>query len=529
MNIKLFIKNNKKFFKKNYEIYKNNEILVEFNGWQICHIINSYLVNVLSFKFNAKIKSYSNDSGIKNNHFLFLLKYFKWKISNYLPIRNFAIYKSFNVEKFFLPRLNFIQKLRNKNFYELTIKKIKNKTDLLDLKIQNTHIGDLIYNSYLLDFKREINIESKHFKKYLYKSLGLFVFWNDYLKSHDVKAIILTHSVYLSAINLRLAINLGIPVYSANDEIIYNFRKTNLHPWINFRYFRKIFKKLTDRQKKEAIKKSIKIVNSRISGSMKFFFDNYKISTPFQKEKNISKSRIILKSKRIKILIAAHCFFDSPHVYGRMFFSDFFDWIDYLGKMSLKTDYDWYIKSHKNYFPETRIYLEKFCKKYNKIKLLPSSISHHKIIKEGIDVALTCYGTIGWEYPFLGVPVILASTNHPYVNYKFNIQPRNLNEYDKILKSLDQNFIKACQKINKKEIYEYYFMNYLYGKKSWLLKDLNEKKYFQIIKFFRTRKVAYSNKIYKIWSDNLNKKRHDSIIGLLKNYLESNAISSNFN
>ena len=70
MNIKLFIENNKKFFKKNYEIYKNNEILVEFNGWQLCHIINSYLVNVLSLKFNAKVKSYSNDNALKNNYFL---------------------------------------------------------------------------------------------------------------------------------------------------------------------------------------------------------------------------------------------------------------------------------------------------------------------------------------------------------------------------------------------------------------------------------------------------------------------------
>jgi hypothetical protein len=355
------------------------------------------------------------------------------------------------------------------------------------------------------------------------------VFWSDYLRSHDVKAIILTHSVYLSAINLRIALNLEIPVYSANDEIIYNFKNKNLHPWINFRNFRNVFEKISFRQKKEGIKKSIKIVNSRISGSMKFFFDNYKIASPFQKEKTINKSRIILKSKRIKILIAAHCFFDSPHIYGRMFFSDFFDWINYLGKMSLKTDYEWYIKSHKNYFPETRIYLENFCKKYNKIKLLPSTISHHKIIKEGIDVALTCYGTIGWEYPFLGVPVILASTNHPYVNYKFNIQPRNLNEYDRILKSLDRNFINEHQKINKKEIFEYYFMNYLYRKKSWLLKDLNEKKYLEVFKFFRTRNVAYSNKIYKIWSENLNKKRHNSIVRSLNSYLESNAISSNFN
>ena len=41
-----------------------------------------------------------------------------------------------------------------------------------------------------------------------------------------------------------------------------------------------------------------------------------------------------------------------------MFFHDFHDWLDYLGKLSLNTDYDWYIKSHKNYFPKSRIEIE---------------------------------------------------------------------------------------------------------------------------------------------------------------------------
>ena len=33
-----------------------------------------------------------------------------------------------------------------------------------------------------------------------------------------------------------------------------------------------------------------------------------------------------------KILIAAHHFSDAPNVYGKFIFSDFYDWIDFLGK-----------------------------------------------------------------------------------------------------------------------------------------------------------------------------------------------------
>jgi hypothetical protein len=203
--------------------------------------------------------------------------------------------------------------------------------------------------------------------------------------------------------------------------------------------------------------------------------------------------------------------------------------MDYLGKLSLETDYDWYIKSHKNYFPETRIELENLCKKYKKFRLLPSNASHHQIIKEKIDLVLTCYGTIGWEYPFLGVPVLLSSVNHPYVNYNFNIKPKNFDEYNKILRSLDKSFlIKQSKKINKQEICEYYFMNYLFRKHSWLLTDLNSRKYLELFHLLRTRNIAYSNKIYQIWMKNFTTKRHRDIINMLDKFFNSNKTTSSF-
>lgn len=528
MSINNFIKNNQKYFQKK-NTPNNNEILLEFNGWQICHIINSYLSNVLSLKYKAKIKSYPGFNIFNLNFFSLYIVNIKWKICNFFQFKNFAVYKSFNVESFFLPNLNSLQKKINKNLFNSIYPKIKDKSDLLNLKIKNIFIGDLIYNSYLLEFKKTINIENDDFKDYLYKSISLFVFWYDYLKTHNVKAIVLTHSVYSSAINLRIALKMGIPTYSANDEIIFKFTKNNLHPWIDYENFKRIFSKLSSFRKKNVLRKSEQMIKSRISGSTKFFFDNYKTSSPFQKEKDINKNRIITKSKNIKILVAAHCFFDSPQIYGKMFFSDFHDWMEYLGKLSKKNNYEWYIKSHKQYFPETRNVLKNFCKKYKKFKLIPPNTSHHKIIKEDIDVALTAYGTIGWEYPFLGIPIILSSTNIPFKNYKFNIQPKNFKEYDKILNSLSKNFLnKEKKKIRKEEIFEFYYMNYLHGKKSWLLNDLDLKSYDKYFKILRTRNVAYSNKIYKIWLSKFTPERHKNIIKIIDKYLDSNKISSNY-
>ena len=38
---------------------------------------------------------------------------------------------------------------------------------------------------------------------------------------------------------------------------------------------------------------------------------------------NVYKQKLIKKSEKIKILIATHCFFDSPHSYGKNIFPDF--------------------------------------------------------------------------------------------------------------------------------------------------------------------------------------------------------------
>ena len=58
------------------------------------------------------------------------------------------------------------------------------------------------------------------------------------------------------------------------------------------------------------------------------------------------KGKVIKNKSKTNCLIAAHHFSDAPNVWGRLLFDDFYDWIEYLGKLSLKLDYEWYIKFH---------------------------------------------------------------------------------------------------------------------------------------------------------------------------------------
>ena len=54
------------------------------------------------------------------------------------------------------------------------------------------------------------------------------------------------------------------------------------------------------------------------------------------------------RNSKIKILICTHDFMDSVHVNGKNFFSDFYLWISYLGKLSNEKydKYEFYIKNH---------------------------------------------------------------------------------------------------------------------------------------------------------------------------------------
>jgi hypothetical protein len=72
-------------------------------------------------------------------------------------------------------------------------------------------------------------------------------------------------------------------------------------------------------------------------------------------------------------------------------------------------------------------------------------------------LALTVYGTIGFEYAALGIPVINCSLINPHIDYNFNIHPKNETDYKNILLTLnDLEF-----DIDSQQVYEYYFMQHL--------------------------------------------------------------------
>ena len=202
----------------------------------------------------------------------------------------------------------------------------KNLIDLESLRIENIWIGDLIYDSYLKKYATHtIKLNSKTFKSFFFECLCNFYFWYEYFKKQKITGIAVAHSVYISAIPSRIAdykniLNFsfdGANFVNGTNKISYIKRENN--SVIEFRYYKKLFKNFTKSQAKNNIILGQKYLKELIEGNEKYY---YLKKTTFTKT-NYKEQYFNKHNKNIKIVIFAHLFTDSPHVYGNHFFPDF--------------------------------------------------------------------------------------------------------------------------------------------------------------------------------------------------------------
>ena len=348
-------------------------------------------------------------------------------------------------------------------------------------------------------------------------------FWDNYFQNNNVKSIIGVHSVYSYAIPLRIAMNKNIPTYCVTFRKISKINNNMKYFGGEFVEFKNNFKKIENNLKKEGIKLAKKKIEYRLSGIPGIKSDL--ITSEISSFGNKFLPSLIKNNSKKKIVIFPHDFFDAVHAHGRILFEDFYEWLEYLGKISKKTNYDWYIKNRPNfsgkfkiYQPQTENVINNFIKKYPHIIKLPNNYSHNQIIKEGVDCALTVYGSVGFEYALFNIPVINASTRNTHSNYDFNFHPKNLNEYEYLI----FNFSNKKLEIKKSEIYEYYFMKHIYNTKNWLIDDLEH-----FMKFVGDYSHINSFKFYEYWMNNVTVEKEQKINQIIKNFLESNDYTIN--
>jgi hypothetical protein len=515
---KLFFltKKQKQFIGHNYEIFESGNVegvndkvvLMELNETVTSTIASSYFANHLSQNYNANIAAFF--PRIPRNAF----KKIVWNFRGIFGSPTYSIYKSFGVKSFIVPSLNKYLINESNRIFEEQLKTVKSKYDVENITINGIVFGDLIYDYFLNYYKiPSIDIESKIFKKHLKFCVQLIVFWSDYLKSNNVEAINVTHTVYTNAIPIRIGVSLDINCFQCNESHIYRLSKSQVFAYKDFVNYKNMFSNLTDEQKVNGVKEAKYRIEKRFSGEVGVDM-SYSKKTAFSPPSN---KRLISQSNKIKILVAPHCFFDSPHPFGFNLFPDVFEWLEELVRISNKTDYEWYVKTHPDFIKETKDIVEVFFKPHLKFKILPSQASHIQLIEEGIDIALTMYGTIGFEYAAMSKPVINASLNNPHIAYDFNINPKSRDEFINILMNLNE----LKHDINVNDVYEYYYMKNIYTDRNWLFEnfDLMESHFNPNGEAVRYRQK--NENVYSYWIENYTQKRHLEILDSLTEFTNS--------
>ena len=448
---KLFIDHNFENFKKtNYKT--DNKILVEIYNYKPSTIPISYISNILAKKYNADILGYY-PSFLRNKY-----NFKKFFFDNNNPYGLHKIYQSFGIKKFIIPKKSnneFQDKLLEKIY-----KKIKHKKDILNIKIDGILLGDLIYDEFLRSNNIiTIDVNSKHFKDFLQEAISLYFFWKKFFKINKIKSVVISHHVYFMGFVTRIAIFKKIPVYITGITNTQYLTKSYPIKHCGFENYFKIFKKINFDLQKKLLTDAKRKLNERFLGKkdIKILMDRH-TDKDFYTIKKFNK-KILSNFNKFKVLVAAHQFNDAVHVYGKFLFTDFYEWMDYLGKCTQKTNYEWYIKFHPAEFETNYKYIKYFAKKYPKFIILPNNVTNTQLIKEKINIILTVYGSIGHEYPLFGIPVVNASKTGPHNPFDFNIYPKNLSEYDRIIMNLNK---VPKVKVNsiKRKLYIYYLMRY---------------------------------------------------------------------
>lgn len=474
MNLFLLTKNEKKFIEKNKlffkpKIYNNrNIILIDLFDWYPWIHFWSFLANKLSKKLNSNI------------HFFYFRLYegFFSKFSFYI-FKIKKIYESFGVYSG-IDEYNLINKKTNIEYVKKKFDKIKSKRELYNYKYKKIKIGDLIYSNYLRScLKPTVKINDKRLKDMFIRAHIIFDNIVEYFRKYNVKCIIPSHLCYIP---YGLIARIGkkkfnvpiIKIFSKNRGknlfrlIFIDDNILDENPYYNFK---KIFSNFSETKKKKARTIGKKIINQRLTS-------DYDPNLPYMKQNQFSNNGSIKvkNNKMVKsIFIFAHCYFDNPMRYRNMIFTDFYEQIDFLLKISKNNKkFQWYYKPHPNEITSNEDYIKKLKRNFQDVIFLDDKFSHNHVLKLKPYAILTNFGTVAHEFAYFKIPVINTGDN-PHINYSFSLNPKNKYELKDMILNLKK--YKSKLNFNKKHIYEFLYLQYYhFAKKYNSVKLINDKK-----------------------------------------------------
>lgn len=413
----------------------NNRILIPFENIHDSSIMTyAYYSNYYADKYNAVIDCFIRRGGM---------------IENTSPVIR-EIYESFGANIVNI-KLDYDEELESESIFNSIWNSVDSVSDIKNIYIYGIHFGTTIIRDYLRYRTPHFDIRNDEIKNFVKDRINHIVFWYHRIMEYDYKIVLLWDGVHWEGYIRDIALNKGIPCYALHYTEMrkmfpdyYCLKMCEYYPmfWIG----------LSLKEKKSGIRWAEKFASETIK--------QWSITAKNHKEVvDNFIYRYGLTDNRIKLVIAPHIFDeDCYHCGEQIFDDDYYSWLCHLGGLSDQTDYVWFIKPHPAGGERDSHIIDKLTSKYKKLHLLPPELNAIDLKKMGIQFGLTVNGTIGEEYPLVGIQVINAGKN-PHDRYGFNINPTSKQEYDDIIMHLNKYL---SHKINIDELYEFYAIHRLF-------------------------------------------------------------------
>ena len=399
-------------------------------------VFNSYYANILAERYDAEIVGNSCKFGLKK---CFLQK---------------TVFASFNAHDFLTMELSKQQNYEANQMFNKIWPNLKTKYDWLAISIDGINYGFEIYRIFVRSYSAQFDMDKyqEEMKMVLMESLKRIVYYNDYFSVNRVEVVLTNDGLYWEGILRVIAWKYQAKFYAVSWGRLRRFANNDAASVSRYgRNLKDIFDILPMEEQREGIEWAKQQLDRRFQGDtseIKYMGNSSAYAEP-------RRERILSDNDKIKVVICPHSVLDDPYPYGKFMFADHEDWLEYLGRISEKTDYDWYIKYHPMAGRESTDLWDAIIKKYPRIRKLPLHCSPLQLRDEGMNFALTLWGTIGHEYPLLGIQVINGAQN-PHDDFDFDWNAKTIDQYEDWLLHLE-----TLQKdVDLQEIYKFYYVNY---------------------------------------------------------------------
>jgi hypothetical protein len=248
-----------------------------------------------------------------------------------------------------------------------------------------------------------------------------------YFHSRKPLLYITTYTTYIQhGIATRVAIQEGVPVVSFGNGQEFGMLHDDGYPYQvrNSLNYRRDFDLLRDPLPLLDLARTQ--LEARLSGGID-------TATAYMKKSAYLETVNEVPNVQDAVIIFLHDFYDSPHIYPDLVFSDFYEWVCFTLDTLRSAGIRCLVKPHPNQIALSDKVIDELLVRFPDIELIAPEITNRQLVDAGMTCAVSVYGTVAHEMAYMGVPTI-ACARHPHIAFDFCRTAKNRADYADLLR-----------------------------------------------------------------------------------------------